>query len=123
MKKILIVDDDMEILRLMGKKLKQSKFKVLAATSGKEALIIAETSQPDLILLDIAMPEMDGYQTCEKLRQDSKTKDLRVLFLTGKELEPEGINQRCQDLGACGHISKLSSLKDLTQKIKEALSE
>lgn len=121
MKKILVVDDEKEIRELIEERLIQNKYAVLTASSGKEAIIIAETQQLDLILLDIAMPEMDGYQTCEKLKQGPKTKDIPVLFLTGKDLEPSGIVERCKNLGAFGHLSKLSTLKDLLEKVKEII--
>ncbi len=121
MKKILVVDDEKEIRDLIKERLTQGGYTVMTAASGYEALIICKTSPPDLVLLDIAMPEMDGYATCENLRKDAKTKDIPVLFLTGKDLEAEGINERCQALGAKGHVSKLSTLKGLTDKIKEVL--
>jgi len=121
MKKILVVDDEKEIRGLLKEKLEKNKYAVLIAASGQEALNICKTNPPDLILLDIAMPEMDGYLTCEKLKQDPKAKDIAVLFLTGKELQPQGIIERCKNLGALGHISKLSTLKELMEKIQEII--
>lgn len=121
MKKILIVDDEKEIRELIKEKLEQNKYAVMTVSSGEEALIIGKANQPDLILLDIAMPEMDGYATCEKLKQEAKTKDIPILFLTGKDLAPEGIIERCQDLGTLGYISKLSTLKELLEKVKEII--
>lgn len=121
MKKILVVDDEKEIRDLIKERLAQNKYAVMTASSGEEALIICKRSLPDLILLDIAMPEMDGYSTCEKLKQDKKTKNIPVLFLTGKDLEPEGIIERCRNLDACGYISKLSTLKELLEKIEKII--
>lgn len=121
MKKILVVDDEKEIRDLIKEKLTQDKYRVMTASSGTEALIICKTSRPDLILLDIAMPEIDGYETCAKLKQDPKTKDIPVLFLTGKDLEPEGIMERCKNLGVVGYISKLSTLKELLEKVREII--
>lgn len=121
MKKILIVDDEKEIKELIKERLEQNKYAVMTASNGEEALIIGKANQPDLILLDIAMPEMDGYATCEKLKQEAKTKDIPILFLTGKDLTPEGIIERCQNLGAYGYISKLSTLKELLEKVKEII--
>lgn len=119
MKKILIVDDEQEIRKLLKEKLELNQYAVMTASSGKEALALCKNSKPDLILLDIAMPEMDGYATTESLRQDPKTKDIPILFLTGKDLEPDGIMRRCEELGTCGYISKLSTLKELISKIEE----
>ncbi len=123
MKKILIVDDEKEIRELIKEKLTQNKYSVMTASSAQEGIIIAKTSQPDLILLDIAMPEMDGYLTCEKLKQDSKTRDIPVLLLTGKDLESKSVMERCNDVGACDYISKMTSLKELLEKVKEIIKE
>lgn len=121
MKKILIVDDEKDIRDLLRERLEQNKYVVMTAASGPEALTICKANTPDLALLDIAMPGMDGYQTCEKLKENPKVKDMPVLFLTGKDLEPTGIIERCKNLGAHGHISKLSTLKELLEKIKEVI--
>jgi len=121
MKKILVVDDDRAIRDLLKEKLENSKYAVITASSGEEALAICKDSPVDLILLDIAMPQMDGYQTCGKLREDHAACDMPVLFLTGKELAPEGVTEHCRNLGACGHISKLSTLKELLAKIEEII--
>lgn len=120
-KKILIVDDEKEIRDLLKDKLTQSKYTVKTVANGQEALAMCRINPPDLVLLDIAMREMDGYQTCEKLKQDPKTKDIPILFLTGKELEASGIIERCKKLGVRGHISKLSTLKELLGKVKEVI--
>lgn len=121
MKKILIVDDDKEIRDVTKKRLIQKNYEVMTASSGQEAITICKTNRPDFVLLDIAMPEMDGYSTCEKIKQNTKTKAIPILFVTGKELLPEGIYKRCQDLGACGYISKPYTMKELLEKIKEIL--
>ncbi|MBM3246159.1 MAG: response regulator [Candidatus Omnitrophica bacterium] len=121
MKKILIVDDEKEIRDLLKEKLTHSDYKVKTAADGQEAFALCKINPPDLILLDIAMPQMDGYAVCEKIKQDPKLKDIPILFLTGKDLEPTGILERCGDLGAAGHISKLSTLKELLDRVKETI--
>jgi CheY-like chemotaxis protein len=88
---------------------------------GQEAIAICQTNHPDLVLLDIAMPEIDGYLTCENLKQDDKTKDIRVLFVTGKGLLPKGIDKHCQDLSTCGYISKPFQIDELLKKITDVL--
>lgn len=123
MKKILIVDDEKEIRDLIKDRLSQSKYAVMTASGGNEALIIAKTANPDLILLDIAMPEVDGYLTCEKLKKESKTKNIPVLLLTGKDLESKTVLERSNDVGACDFISKMSTLKELLDKVKEIIKE
>ena len=121
MKKILVVDDENDVRELIKAGLDRTGYTTLIAASGAQALSICKTDKPDLILLDIAMPIMDGYQVCEKLKQDSQTKDIPVLFLTGKDLDPRGIIERYEDLGACGYIPKPSTLKGLLEKIGEIL--
>ena len=81
-KKILIVDDDPVTLKMLEKILLLGGYWVAKATNGKEALYIADEFQPDLIILDIVMPIMDGTEAMEKLEKNPKTKNIPVLFLT-----------------------------------------
>ncbi len=121
MKKILVVDDEKEIRELIKERLAQNHYSVMTAQDGYEALLIAKTNQPDLILLDIAMPKIDGYLTCESLKKEAKTRNIPVLLLTGKDLESKSVIDRCSAVGACDYISKMSSLKELLEKVKEVL--
>lgn len=121
MKKILIVDDELDIRELLKKRLEQNKFSATAAANGLEALNICKAEKPDLILLDIAMPEMDGYETCEKLKADKDTRDIPILFLTAKDLEPESVIEHYKQLGAEGYLHKTSTFQALLEKIKEIL--
>ncbi|WP_068829745.1 HD domain-containing phosphohydrolase [Pseudomonas sp. BMS12] len=100
---ILLVDDTPENLTLMSELLLDS-YRVKVASNGAKALRIAAESQPDLILLDIMMPEMDGYEVCRRLKDDPATADIPVVFLTAKtELADE---QQGFDLGAVDYITK-----------------
>lgn len=81
--KLLIVDDIPENLEVMYHGLK-GEYEVLGATSGPEALMTARSQRPDLILLDVMMPEMDGYQVCAALKSDPATRDIPVIFITAK---------------------------------------
>jgi DNA-binding response OmpR family regulator len=81
-KKILAVDDEADVLVLLEKRLGASGYEVLKASSGEEAIKIAKTEAPDLIILDILMPGMDGSETAAKLHNDPKTKNIPILFLT-----------------------------------------
>ena len=83
-KRILICDDDPVILRLLEVNLQLEGFNVLLAHHGEEALEIATRETPDLIVLDIMMPRLDGYQTCRKLKEQESTKDIPVIFLSAK---------------------------------------
>ena len=101
---VLVVDDTPDNLSLMSGLLKDS-YKVKIANNGEKALKIAESvSPPDLILLDIMMPGMDGYQVCERLKAQPNTRDIPVIFLTAKsDLEDE---KKGLDLGAVDYITK-----------------
>ena len=81
-KRILIVDDEPDVLTLLGERLSKAGYDVIKATSGKEAIETASKKLPDLIILDIAMPGVDGSEAASILREDPKTKDIPILFLT-----------------------------------------
>ena len=83
-KRILICDDDPAILRVLQVNLEVEGYTTLLAHHGEEALEVAARENPDLIILDIMMPRLDGYQTCERLKQDDALKDIPVVFLSAK---------------------------------------
>ncbi len=83
-KRILICDDDPAILRVLQVNLEVEGYETLLAHHGEEALEIATREKPDLIILDIMMPRLDGYQTCERLKAADDTKDIPVVFLSAK---------------------------------------
>ena len=98
--KVMIIDDEKEIHMLMGKQL-EALYTVVCASSGKEALDILKTEPlPQLILLDITMPEMDGYEVLNRLKSDSLLRDIPVVFLTGmadESSELKGLNSDVVD--------------------------
>ncbi|MCA1992660.1 MAG: response regulator, partial [Coleofasciculus sp. S288] len=79
---ILVIDDTFANLKLVSDFLRKAGFDVLVAKSGYQALKTLEKSSPDLILLDVLMPEMDGFETCRRLKLADKTKDIPVIFMT-----------------------------------------
>ena len=79
---LLIVDDKPANLKLLFEFLKQTGYRTLAAQSGRDALMLADKSQPDLILLDVMMPGLDGYETCRRLKANPRTKAIPVIFMT-----------------------------------------
>ncbi|MGH2748070.1 MAG: response regulator transcription factor [Actinomycetota bacterium] len=83
-KSILICDDDPVILRLLQVNLELEGYEAILAHHGEEAYSLAADRMPDLVILDIMMPRLDGYQTCEKLKADDKTKDIPIVFLSAK---------------------------------------
>jgi DNA-binding response OmpR family regulator len=82
--KLLIVDDTPSNLQLLANSLKDLNIDILYATNGYDAVSLTVKNKPELILLDIMMPGMDGYETCKKIRADSKTQDIPILFITAK---------------------------------------
>lgn len=101
---ILIVDDSAANIKVLSSILRQ-EYRILAAKSGEEALeCIEKSGMPDLILLDIVMPGMDGYEVCRRLKEDSKTADVPVVFITAKSDEAE--RQKGLGLGAAAYVTK-----------------
>ena len=117
---ILVVDDTPDNLALMSSLLKD-QYKVKVANGGEKALRVAQVDNPpDLILLDIMMPEMDGYQVLERLKNDPRTRDTPVIFLTAKsEVEDE---RRGLELGAVDYITKPISPPIVLARVKTQLS-
>ncbi len=95
-KKILIVDDEPDVLLLLGERLSKAGYDVIKASSGKEAIDVAVAKLPDLIILDIAMPGMDGSEVATVLRTKSETKNIPILFLTCLFTK--------QEEKTCGHV-------------------
>ena len=82
-KKILIVDNEVEALRVLERMLSIVGYSVIEATNAKDAIIIAKDMHPDLVILDILLPDMSGGETANILQNDSTTKDIPIIFLTG----------------------------------------
>jgi CheY-like chemotaxis protein len=83
-KRILVCDDDPVILRLLEVNLELEGFEVLTGNNGQEGVEIARREKPDLVILDIMMPRMDGYEACRLIKEDATTKDIPVVFLSAK---------------------------------------
>ena len=101
---ILVVDDSAVVRKLIAGKLEESGYNVISAGTGVEALAVISTSRPDLVLLDIAMPKMDGYQVCEKIRGNESTRDIPVVMISGKDGYFD--EERGQKAGTSSFISK-----------------
>lgn len=117
---VLIVDDTPDNLALMSGLLKD-KYRVKVANSGDKALRIAQSSPPpDLILLDIMMPGMDGYEVCERLKSAPTTRDIPIIFLTAKsQIEDE---QRGLEVGAADYITKPISPPIVLARVRTQLA-
>lgn len=118
-KKVLIADDEQEILEILEKKLKQNGYEVIAFLKGNDALEAAKLHKPDLLILDIAIPGMDGYNVALALREDAALKSTPIIFMTAKELEYSGVEKRLSEVGYCDFISKPCVFEDLLAKVRE----
>lgn len=115
-RKILVVDDTRNVQMLLSDFLASQNFEVLLASDGEEALEVTRSSAPDLILLDIMMPNMDGYQFITQLRRESSTP---VIMITAKQLEADIIHGF--DLGADDYITKPFRMRELLVRIRAVL--
>jgi len=118
--KVLIVDDTVSIINMVKTTLLNKGYQVLIATSGQNAIKSAQLAQPDLILLDILMPEMDGYETCKRLKKDNKTKDIPVLFMSA--LTDVFDKVKAFKLGAVDYVTKPINVEELLARINTQVS-
>ena len=116
--KILIADDERFNLNILVDILKPD-YKVIVAKDGKQALERAKSNPPDLILLDIMMPEMDGYEACKNLKENEQTKDIPVIFITA--MKEEGNEAKGFDLGAMDYITKPFQAAIVIARVKAQL--
>ena len=114
---VLVVDDITTNITLIKALLKGKNYEVLVAQSGTQALEIAQQQHPDLILLDIMMPIMDGYEVLARLRSDEKTKDIRIVILSA--LANESDIKNAMELGADAYLTK----PVIAQKLYETLEK
>jgi len=113
---ILIVDDQPTNIQILGKRLQFEKYSIMAAMNGRNALEMVEERKPDLILLDIMMPEMSGFEVCEILKKNPKTQSIPIIFLTAKT-DPEDIVKGF-NLGAVDYVSKPFNYAELLSRIR-----
>jgi len=118
--RILIVDDVKKNIQVLGNILKKEEYQINVAMNGIQALKLVNKVVPDLILLDVMMPEMDGFETCKNLKASSKTRDIPVIFLTAKT-EVEDIVKGFE-LGAVDYVTKPFNLIHLLRNIKTILA-
>lgn len=116
---ILIVDDERDILDLIEYNLKKEGFDVLTAEDGEEGIKIAKQHIPDLVLLDIMMPKMDGMEVCDQLRLDPKMKHIPIIFLTARSDEKTEV--KSLDKGADDFLTKPISTAKLVSRIKAVM--
>lgn len=116
MTKVLVVDDDRGIVKLVRAYLEQAGFEVLAAYDGKRALHVARHDKPELVILDLMMPEMDGWDVCRALRKES---DVPIIMLTARVEETDRLIGL--ELGADDYVTKPFSPRELVARVRAVL--
>jgi len=120
-KRILLVDDEPALVELIKIRLEANGYEILTAGDGQQALDTARKEMPDLIILDLMLPKIDGYKVCRMLKFDEKYKKIPVLMFTARAQESD--KKLGEEVGADGYIVKPFEPSALLSKIKEFLKE
>jgi len=119
-KKILIVDDEKQLVSLVSLHMKMSGYEVFSAKDGEDALVVAKEDAPDLVILDLMLPKMDGWEVCKRLRAETKAVDIPVIMLSARsEIEDKLKGFEC---GADDYITKPFSPRELVARVKRVLA-
>ena len=113
---VLVADDDDDILMLVTMRLQRDGFVVIAARNGEEALALAQQQRPDVAVLDVGMPGLDGLEVLQRIRADDALKGMRVLLLTAKAQESDV--RRGYDTGADAYVRKPFSPAELSARVR-----
>ena len=118
--RILLVDDEPSIVKMVGKRLEVDGFEVLLAMDGQEGLHKARTEHPDLIVLDLMLPKLNGYEICTMLKQDARYQKVPIVLFTAKAQEKdEKLGMEC---GANAYVRKPFRAQELLDKIRALLT-
>lgn len=120
-KSILTIEDDLSQRTMIQRTLEKRGFKVLMAEDGRKGLEMAQSVKPDLILLDVVMPGLNGNEVCRRLKSDGRTKDIPVLFLTSLDAPKDVIEH--YDVGGEIHLTKPINSKELISQIEFTLGQ
>ena len=118
--KILIVDDDVDTLRLVGLMLQRQGYQIVAANNGNQALVMAKTEKPDLILLDIMMPDLDGYEVTRQLRESPDTSSIPIIMFTAKSQLEDRVTGF--EVGADDYLTKPTQPRELFVHVQDILA-
>jgi DNA-binding response OmpR family regulator len=117
--KVLIVDDEPNILLSLDFLMRKEGYEVFVARNGTEALESVQNHLPDVVLLDIMMPDVDGYEICKFIKNNEETKHCKVIFISAKSKESD--IQKGYEMGADFYITKPFTNKQIVSKVKEVL--
>ena len=118
-RRLLLVEDEPSVVKMVKKKLEVEGFEVLVAVDGREAMTKTQAKRPDLIILDVMLPHVSGFEVCDKLKKDPQSRDIPIIIYTGKG--KEGDEKLCQELGADAYVNKLEGTTTLIERVHALL--
>ena len=119
--RLLMVDDEPALRKIMARLLQVAGFTVLEAATGKEGLALAGSERPDAILLDLMLPEMNGFDVCLALKQDPATREIPVVIFTARGRGSDD-ERRCRALGAAAYFCKTDPSKEIVAALRKLLN-
>ncbi len=119
--KVLIIDDEPDILMTLDFLMRKAGYEVFIGRDGAEAIELVKSNQPQLVLLDVMMPNVDGYEVCQFIKNTPEYKNCKVVFLSAKTKQKD--IEKAYEIGADYYIPKPFSSRDLVKKVKEMLNE
>ncbi len=118
-RRVLIVDDEPNIVTSLEFLMRGDDYEVRVARNGEEALQLAESFRPDIVVLDVMMPQRSGFEVCQKIRENPILRDVKIIMLTAKGREVE--KEKGLDLGANAYVTKPFSTKELMNTVRGLL--
>jgi two-component system alkaline phosphatase synthesis response regulator PhoP len=118
-KTVLVVDDEQHIIELIQFNLESNGYEVITSENGEDAIVIAEEEMPDVIILDLMLPGIDGFEACKRIRNNEKTRKIPIIMLTAKGEEMDKVLGL--ELGADDYLTKPFSVRELIARIKAVL--
>lgn len=118
-KKVLIADDDPGLIMVIKERLEANNYEVFPIRDAKDIMLSVKKYNPDVIILDIVMPDLNGYEVCKFLKNDKDAGGIPIILFTGKELKTQGIVKRCLDLGVEQYFLKPVDSKILIESIEK----
>ncbi len=119
-KRILIVDDELDLVKVTGFRLKKAGYQVLISVDGRQALELIQKDPPDLVLLDLLLPQIQGDQVCRQIKQDPKLKHIPVILFTATAVN---VPDKVKEVGADDYLTKPFDPEELLSRISEILAD
>ena len=120
-KKILVADDEENIVFLIKRRLIKSGYEVVEANNGVDAVALAKQQRPDLIILDVMMPQMDGLQVCQVLKSDPKYQAIKIILLTARDQQKD--KDLGKEVGADDYVTKPFEPDELIKRVKDLVAQ